>query len=130
MEILSQLILIMLVLEVVEANLQKATTLGAMIEKLHLYYKKSVFLFFLLHPTFYFVIFVSLYLDVLNFYIITILLLKTFDIFFKIELIRQRYMQKSMDKELAKMLGFKMARWMEFVGVFMYVPLLFMAIFS
>ena len=129
MEIFSQLIIIMIVLELIEANLQKAGTLGEMIEKLHVYYNKSVFLFFMIHPTFYFVLFISLYLDILNFYIIAILIVKTFDMFFKIELIKQRYISKNMDDELKDMLTMRLAPWMGFLGVFMYVPLLFMAIF-
>ena len=130
MEILTQLITIMIVLELMEASLQKATTLGGMIEKLYVYYNKSIFLFFMIHPTFYFTLFVSLYLNIVNFYIIVILLIKTFDMFFKIELIRQRYYQKEMDKELEGMLTLKMAPWMGLLGIFMYVPLLFMAIFA
>ena len=130
MEILTQLIIIMIVLELMEASLQRANTLGTMIEKLYVYYNKSIFLFFMIHPTFYFTLFVSLYLNLVNFYIIAILLIKTFDIFFKIELIKQRYGQKEMDKELEGMLSLKMAPWMGLLGVFMYVPLLFMAIFA
>lgn len=130
MEILTQLITIMIVLELMEASLQKATTLGGMIEKLYVYYNKSIFLFFMIHPTFYFTLFVSLYLNIVNFYIIVILLIKTFDIFFKIELIRQRYYEKEMDKELEGMLTLKMAPWMGLLGIFMYVPLLFLGIFA
>jgi len=129
MDILTQFIVIMIVLELFEAHLQKAETLGAVIDKLYLYYKQSVFLFFIIHPTFYFVLFISLYLNVLNFYIITILLIKIFDIFFKIELIKQRYIYQNMEKELESMLTLKMAPWMGFLGVLIYVPLLFMAIF-
>lgn len=129
MDILTQFIIIMIILELFEARLQKANTLGAVIEKLYIYYKKSIFLFFMVHPTFYFVLFVSLYLNVLDFYIISILLIKLFDIFFKIELIKQRYIHQNMDKELEKILTLKMAPWMGFLGVFLYVPLLFMAIF-
>ena len=130
MEILTQLITIMIVLELMEASLQKAKTLGGMIEKLYVYYNKSIFLFFMIHPTFYFTLFVSLYLNIVNFYIIVILLIKTFDMFFKIELIRQRYYEKEMDKELEGMLTLKMAPWMGLLGIFMYVPLLFLGIFS
>lgn len=129
MDILTQFIIMMIILELLEAHLQKAGTLGAMIDKLYFYYNKSVFLFFMLHPTFYFVLFVSLYLHLLNVYIITILLIKILDIFFKIELIKQHYIDHDMDKELEKMLTLKMAPWMGFLGVFMYVPLFFMAIF-
>ena len=129
MEILAQLIIIMIVLELMEANLQKAGTLGETIDKLYFYYNKSVFLFFMIHPSFYFVLFVSLYLDILNFYIIAILTIKTFDMFFKIELIKQRYIYKNIDSELKGMLTMKLTPWMGLLGVLMYVLLLFMAIF-
>ena len=130
MEILVELIIIMIILELIEANLQKAETLGKMIEKLYLYYNKSVFLFFIIHPTFYFVLFVSLYLDILDFYIVAILMIKTFDMFFKIELIKQCYLNKTIDDELKGMLTMRLTPWMSVLGVFIYVPLLFIAIFS
>ena len=130
MELFTQFIIIMIVLELMEASLQNAKTLGGMIEKLYAYYNKSIFLFFMIHPTFYFILFVSTYLNLLNFYIIAILLIKTFDMFFKIELIKQRYIQKDMDNELKEMLSLEMAPWMGLFGVFLHVPLLFMAIFS
>jgi hypothetical protein len=129
MEILTQFIIMMIILELIEANLQKAGTLGEMIDKLYFYYNKSIFLFFIIHPSFYFVLFISLYLDVLNFYIIAILIIKVFDMFFKIELIRQRHIRKDMDKELEGMLGMKLTPWMGLLGALIYVPLLFMAIF-
>jgi hypothetical protein len=120
----------MTLLELIEANYQKASTIGEMIDRLYGYYKKSLFLFFLVHPTFYFVLFVSIYTKILDFYIISILLIKIFDIFFKIEMIRQRHIKKEMDMELATMMNMKMAPWMSFLGVLMYVPLLAMALFG
>jgi len=129
MEILVELIIIMIILELIEAHLQKAETLKEMIEKLYLYYDKSVFLFFIIHPTFYFVLFVSLYLDILDFYIVAILTIKTFDMFFKIELIKQCYLNKTIDDELKRMLTMQLTPWMSVLGVFIHAPLLFIAIF-
>jgi|GEM_PF-268546 hypothetical protein len=130
MSILIQFTVIMIVLELIEAKMQKASTLGTMIERLYGYYQKSVFLFFLIHPTFYFALFVSLYLDLLDFYMIVILLMKTFDMFFKIEMIKQKYITKNMERELTSMLELKMAPWMEYLGVIIYVPLFIMALFT
>ena len=130
MNIAIQLIIIMIFLELIEAHFQRANTLGEMIDRLYSYYSKSIFLFFIYHPTFYFVLCVALYLDIFNIYIIIILLFKVFDIFFKIEMIKQRYQVKNMDRELAEMLNSKIAPWMGFLGLFTYVPLLFMAISS
>jgi hypothetical protein len=125
-----QLVVMMIFLELIEAYYQRASTLGEMIDRLYEYYKKSVFLFFIVHPTFYFVLCVALYFDIFNFYIITILIFKVFDIVFKIEMIKQRYQGKEMDRELAQMLNYKLAPWMVLLGVFTYVPLLIMAISS
>lgn len=131
MNILSQIVLLMLIIELIETHLHKAETLGLMIDRLYGYYQKSVFLFFLVHPSFYFTIFVSLYLNILNFYMIAILLLKGLDIFFKIEMIRQKFVYKeSMDKELENMLRLKMSPLVSFLSSFMYLPLLAMALFS
>jgi len=131
MNILSQIVLLMLIIELIETHLHKAETLGLMIDRLYGYYQKSVFLFFLVHPSFYFTIFVSLYLNILNFYMIAILLLKGLDIFFKIEMMRQKFVYKeSMDKELENMLRLKMSPLVSFLSSLMYVPLLAMALFS
>jgi len=130
MNIVIQLIVIMIFLELIEAYFQRAGTLAEMIDKLYVYYNKSIFLFFLMHPTFYFVLCVALYFDVFNFYIIVILLFKTFDIFFKIEMIKQRYKGELIDPELEQMLNHKIASGMGLLGLFTYVPLLFMAISS
>ncbi len=127
---LIQILILMTLLELVEANLQKASTLGMMIDRLYEYYRKSVFLFFAVHPTFYFVLLVSLYTKILNFYIIAILLIKVFDIFFKIEMIRQRHIIKEMDTELLGMMDMEMTSWMGYLGTLMYVPLLAMALFN
>jgi hypothetical protein len=128
MEMATNIIIIMISLELLEVYLQKAGTLGEMIDKLYGYYNKSIFLFFMVHPTFYFILFVSIYLNILNFYIIVILLIKTFDMFFKIEMIRQRYVYDSMDSELKEMLSLKLTSWMAYLGLFTHVPLLLMAI--
>lgn len=131
MNILSQIVLLMLIIELIETHLHKAETLGLMIDRLYGYYQKSVFLFFLVHPSLYFTIFVSLYLNILNFYMIAILLLKGLDIFFKIEMMRQKFVYKeSMDKELENMLRLKMSPLVSFLSSLMYVPLLAMALFS
>lgn len=130
MEILLQIIFALILLELLEIYLHKAETLAGLIDKLFISYKESIFLFFLLHPTLYFTLGVLLYFDAFNFYGIVILLLKVFDIFFKIELIKQRHYSKSMDNELAKMMDMKLTFSMKFLALLVHVPLLYMAIFS
>ncbi|CAA6825961.1 MAG: Unknown protein [uncultured Sulfurovum sp.] len=130
MEILLQILFAMILLELLEIYLHRANTLSALIDKLFVYYKQSVFLFFLVHPTIYFVLGVLLYFDAFNFYGITILVLKTFDIFFKIELVKQKFYLKTMDSELKKMMNMKLTLSMRFLALILNVPLLYMAITS
>ncbi len=130
MDILLQFIFAMIVLELLEIYLHRAETLAQLVDKLFSYYKHSIFLFFLVHPTLYFVLGVLLYFDAFNFYGVTILVLKMFDIFFKIELIRQRHYLAQMDSELEKMMSMKLTYSMKILALFVYVPLLYMAIVS
>lgn len=128
MEIVVKIIFAMIVLELLEIYLQRAETLSEMIDKLFFYYEKSIFLLFLLHPTIYFVLAVLLYFDAFNFYGVTVLILKTLDIFFKVELIKQKYYSQSMDSELKKMMDMKLTTSMKLLALFVHVPLLYMAI--
>lgn len=128
MEILLQVIFFMVLFELVEIYLHRADTLDTLIDKLYAYYSQSIFIFFLVHPTFYYVLGVLVYFDAFNFYGVTILILKVFDIFFKIELIKQKYYKNRMDSELAKMMDMKLTFSMKFLALFVHVPLLYMAI--
>jgi len=128
MEFIIQILLGLIVLELFEIYIQKANTLSGLIAKLYEYYRQSVFIFFLIHPSFYYVLGVLLYFDAFNFYGISILVIKTFDIFFKIEMIQQVYYKKEMDSELEEMMGLKLTPIMQFLALWVHVPLLFMAI--
>jgi len=130
MELLLKITFALLLLELLELYLHQANTLVELIDKLYGYYKESVFLFFLVHPTFYFVLGVLLYFNAFNFYGITVLILKVFDIFFRIELIKQRYYLSHMDPELEKLMEMKLTFSMKFLALFTHVPLLYMAISS
>ncbi len=130
MEIVIQIVIIMIFLEIFELYIQKADTLRDMIDNLYSYYNKSVFLFFLIHPTFYYVLGVTIYFDSFNFYSITILLLKVFDLFFKISLIKERYYEPVMDEELEKMMELKMTLGVKFLSPLTYVPLLYLSLIA
>ena len=130
MNILIQIILLMVALEILEANLQKAPTIGLMIDRLYSYYQKSVFLLFVVHPTLYFVLLVSIATKTFNIYIIIILVIKVFDILFKIEMIKQKYIDKKVDIELVPILDMPITPLMHYLGVLMYVPLLILGLFN
>ena len=120
--------LILVVAELFEAYIQRASTLLGVLEKLYLYYQKSIFWFFLIQPGFYFILFIILMTGVLNVSMIFLLAIKVFDIFYKIELIKKVFIQREVSIEIAQMLKWKMPSYFFLMGVGMYPPLLFYAL--
>jgi len=119
---------ILVVLELFEAYMQKADTLYGVMEKLNVWYQKSIFAFFLIHPSFYFVLFVVIVTNVLNLYMILILTFKIFDLFYKIELIKSIFIRQKVPADLSAMLEWKIPSWFFLMGVGLYPPLLFYAL--
>jgi hypothetical protein len=119
---------ILVMLELFEAYMQRADTLYGVVEKLYAWYSKSIFAFFLIHPAFYFTLFVVVVTDVLNAYIIALLTLKVFDLFYKIELIKKIFIEQNVPSELAGMLEWQIPSWFFLMGVGLYPPLLFYAL--
>jgi len=128
MDILLLLTLLLVGAELFEAYIQRASTLLGVLGKLFFYYKKSIFFFFLVQPGFYFILFVILTTGVLNVSMIFLLAIKIFDVFYKIELIKQVFIQREVSSQLAQMLEWKMPSYFFLMGVGMYPPLLFYAL--
>jgi hypothetical protein len=127
MENLLILTFLLLLLELFEAYMQRAQTLFAVLAKLYGWYRKSIFFFFLMHPAFYFTLFVVIATDTLNAYMIAILSFKIFDMFYKIELIKSIFIKRKVPADLAVMLEWKIPSWFFLMGAMLYPPLLFYA---
>ena len=122
------LTLVLLLAELFEAYIQRSGTLLGVLEKLYAYYQKSIFLFFLIQPGFYVILFIILLTGVLNMSMVFLLAIKVFDIFYKIELIKKVFIQGEVSQEIAQMLAWKMPPYFFLMGVAMYPPLLFYAL--
>ncbi len=120
--------IILLFAELFEAYIQRAQTLLGVLEKLYAYYQKSIFLFFLIQPGFYFILFVVLLTGVLNVTMVFLLAIKIFDIFYKIELIKKVFIEREVSQEIAQMLEWKMPSMFFLMGAVLYPPLLFYAL--
>ena len=120
--------LLLVILELFEAMIQRADTLYGIIERLYGWYRKSIFLLFLVHPTLYFILFVAVATDILNFYMIMIIAMKVFDLFYKIELIRTVFVKQEVPAELSAMLQWRIPSWFFLTGVMLYPPLLYYAL--
>jgi hypothetical protein len=120
--------LILVVAELFEATIQRASTLFGILENLYGYYQKSIFLFFLIQPGFYMILFIVLLTGILNATMIFLLALKVFDMFYKIELIKKVFIKKEVSVEIAQMLEWEIPSYFFLMGVGMYPPLLFYAL--
>ena len=128
MNILETLIIALVLAELFEAITQRSDTLLDMLKKLYSYYDKSIFLFFMMQPSFYVILFASLSTGVLNVSMVFLLALKIFDMFYKMELIKKVFMEQNISKELTEMLVWKIPTWFFLMGLSMYPPLLYYAL--
>jgi hypothetical protein len=114
--------------ELIEAFIQRAPTLYGVLQKLYLYYRKHIFLFFLAQPGFYTLLFIIMKTGVLNAPMIFLVALKVFDIFYKMELIRQLFVRQEISAEFAQMLEWPIPSWFFMLGVGLYPPMLYYAL--
>lgn len=120
--------LILVLVELFEAYTQRAPTLMGILSNLYHYYRKSIFLFFMVQPGFYVLLFIVLVTGVLNVSMIFLLALKVFDMFYKIELIKKVFIEREVSAEIGQMLEWKIPPSFMLIGVVMYPPLLFYAL--
>ena len=128
MEYALMLSLILLILELFEAMMQYASTLADVTARLYKWYHKSIFLFFLIHPTFYFILYVVMQTGILNATMIIIIAMKVFDLFYKLEIIRSVYIKQRIPSEFSEMLQWRIPQWAFLTGVTLYPPLLYYAL--
>ena len=83
------LFLIFVALEFFESTWQKSDTLYGLINNYFSIFNKNIILYFLLHTTFIYTIFVSFYLNNFTFWMSSILVIKFLDISFKLTLMQK-----------------------------------------
>ena len=83
------LFIIFIAFELFESTWQKSDTLHGLISNNYSIYQKSIFLYFIYHPTFIYTIFISLYLNNFSFWMSSILIVKFLDISFKLNMMKK-----------------------------------------
>jgi len=128
MDSATKLILLFVVLELFEANWQRSGTLMGSLAKSYYFYHKSIFLLLFMHIGYLYTLYISLALDLLNWPIFFILLLKSMDIFMKIRLVQKIFVDKEAEEGLLLMLQSPTPWWYYLMGVATYPWLLYMAL--
>ncbi|ADN09371.1 hypothetical protein [Sulfurimonas autotrophica] len=121
------LVFFYILLEIYEVQWQSAPTLMDMLSRMYTYYNKSIFLFLIMHPTLYFAIWLMILSDY-NIYALVLFLLKAADIFTKLYFIKQIFIDKKISDELKIALSTQLDKYMPYIGLLIYPPLVYMAL--
>jgi len=120
-------ILLYIILEIFEVSWQKAPSLMGMLLRMYKYYNKSIWLFLIMHPTFYFAIGFAMLSDY-NGFALLLLFIKTLDIATKILLIQQVFVKRELSQELSLVLLAPINGFLPYLGVVLYPLLILLAL--
>jgi hypothetical protein len=116
-----------IVLELYEVQWQKGENVLDMLGKMYKYYHKNIFLFLVMHPTFYFAIYLSMVTHY-NLYAMTFFVIKGVDIATKMIFIKQVFIEEQIDDAMAQMLVIPLGKYFPYIGIMVYTPLIWMAL--
>jgi hypothetical protein len=114
--------------ELFEMIWQKSPTLLEMLEKIYGYYNKSPYLLYLMHPSYILGIYIY-YMTDYNSWVLAILIIKSIDIIFKVQLIHKHFVLDELEQEIKAMLELPLHPIMLTMGLMLYPYLLYMALF-
>jgi len=119
--------LLYIVLELYEVHWQKAETLMGMMARMYGVYKKSIFLFLVMHPTFYFAVW-FLFSTNYNPYALMLFSLKSADIITKLLFMKKIFIDKDLDKEMQLSLFIPLGEYLPYIGIVVYPFFIYMAL--
>lgn len=112
-------ILLFVLLEIYEISWQKAPSIMGMIIRMNKYYSKSIFLFLIMQPTFYFSVGFAMISDYCPSAML-MLFIKTVDVATKIMLIEQVFKKRELTQELSLILLAPINGFLPYLGLFIY----------
>ena len=119
---LFSLFLIFIAVELFESNWQKSDSIYGLIANNYKIYQKNIFLYFTLHLSFFYTMFLSIYLNNFSFWMSSILIIKFLDIEFKLSLMQK--LSKGISIEEMMPFNIKMTSLFRYMNVLIY-PLSF-----
>lgn len=126
-ELILNYVLLFVILEFYEVSWQKAPSIMGMLIRMYKYYSKSIFLFLIMQPTFYFSIWFAM-LSEFNPYAMILLFIKTVDVATKILLIQQVFVKRELSQELSLILLAPINSFLPYLGMVIYPLLIILAL--
>ncbi|MCK5294608.1 MAG: hypothetical protein KAJ49_08155 [Arcobacteraceae bacterium] len=115
-------------LELFESNWQKADSLYGLLNNNFKIYKKSMFLYFIMNPTFFYTLYLAIILNNFGFWMSSIIVVKFIDISFRLNLMKKI----DNDEDIKTMIPFDMPMniYFRYMNLFIYLPALIFAMFK
>ncbi|WP_457597940.1 hypothetical protein [Hydrogenimonas sp.] len=113
--------------ELFESYWQQAPTMGGMLERIARIYRSNILLLFMMHPSFYLVIFIFLYYGGHGTLLSIILVMKGADIATKLWMV-QKIEKRELASEFQAMLSTPIPHWLPWINVVLYPALLTVAL--
>ena len=126
-ELILNYIMLFVLLEFYEISWQKAPSIMGMLIRMNKYYAKSVFLFLVMNPTFYFAVWFAM-LTEYSASAMILLFIKTVDIATKIILIEQVFIKKELTQELSLILLAPINSFLPYMGLVIYPVLIVLSL--
>jgi len=120
-------VLLYVLLESYEIWWQRAGTLLGILARMFEYYRKNIWLFLLMQPTFYFSIVFMMLCDY-NIYSVIFLSIKAGDVLTKITLLKKVFIDKEVSKELSEVLLVPINQVFIYIGLIIYPILIVLAL--
>jgi len=112
------LLFIFIAVELFESNWQKSDSLHGLIQNNFYIFKKNIFLYLTLHLSFFYTIFLSLYLNNFGFWMSSILVIKFVDISFKLSMMKKLLNGQTLDEVMP--MNVKMTPLFRYMNVLIY----------
>jgi len=127
---IQQIVIVTILIEIIEIMLQYNSTLKGSLYKLYGYYNKSPFLFFASNLGYIWLLFISINYGVFDLAIIFAVILKSIDIFTKMELIKRVFIKKDINylNEISPIIEAKAPYWMWLIGPITYPYIVYVAL--
>ncbi len=127
MELLVTLILLSITLELFEISWQKDENMLKMLSKMHQIYQKNIFLFLIMHPNFYFALFLAVITNA-SVASLAYVFIKTVDVGLKFVMMDMVFNKQDVSPEMALVLETKIQPYMVFLSVVIYPPFIYFAL--
>ncbi|XPV69207.1 MAG: hypothetical protein ACNI25_01225 [Halarcobacter sp.] len=116
------LLLIFIAIELFESNWQKNDTLYGLIHNNFIIYQKNLILYFILHASFFYTLFLAVFLNNFGFWMSSIIIIKFLDMAFKLNMMQK--LSNGMDVSEVMPINIKMTPLFRYMNVIIY-PLTF-----